>query len=145
MSNFLFCSGGLNIALIKKQWSTGWQKQGHYSLLWWLWRQGQAKCVWELFLASWCHVAAELRNPPGWSCEGGKGPQKRKHKNEWNFQAFECEVTEQQGKIMGQANTLSAFKIGTELSLLSRRGDSGWTPDILPFGIKSELPSFFFV
>lgn len=35
-------------------------------------------------------------NPTGWSREGRKEPQKRKHMNEWNSFAFSFEVTEHQ-------------------------------------------------
>lgn len=45
----------------------------------------------KLFLAPWCHAAAELRCPAGWSCEGSKEPQERKHENERSCSPFSAD------------------------------------------------------
>lgn len=90
-----------------------WQKHGCYSLLWWFWRRGPVKCVGELFLAPWCHAAAQLRNPSGWSCEGRKKTTKEETQEWVELLAFQAEVTEQRLRSQvnrGEATMLLASK-----------------------------------
>lgn len=74
----------------------------------------------KLFLAPWCHAAAEPRNPPASSREGGKKPQNRKHENEWSCSPF-SKVTERRRGEIKQWRRVTLVASSPTLCLDTRR------------------------